>query len=60
MGGSAGKWEVNVKNDTLKTMRFVIQVGKGGVSSRTTANDEVTSVVDKLTTSGVAVLTLIN
>lgn len=60
MGGSAGKWEVNVKNDTLKTMRFVIQVGKGGVSSRTTANDEVTSVVEKLTTSGVAVLTLIN
>ncbi len=60
MGGSAGKWEVNVKNDTLKTMRFVIQVGKGGVSSRTTANDEITSVVDKLTTSGVAVLTLIN
>ena len=60
MGGSAGKWEVNVKNDTLKTMRFVIQVGKSGVSSRTTANDEVTSVVDKLTTSGVAVLTLIN
>ena len=59
-GGSAGKWEVNVKNDTLKTMRFVIQVGKGGVSSRTTANDEITSVVDKLTTSGVAVLTLIN
>lgn len=60
MGGSAGKWEVNVKNDTLKTMRFVIQVGKGGVSSRTTANDEVTSIVEKLTTSGVAVLTLIN
>lgn len=60
MGGSAGKWEVNVKNDTLKTMRFVIQVGNGGVSSRTTANDEVTSVVEKLTTSGVAVLTLIN
>ena len=60
MGGSAGKWEVNVKNDTLKTMRFVIQVGKGGVSARTTANDEITSVVDKLTTSGVAVLTLIN
>ena len=60
MGGSAGKWEVNVKNDTLKTMRFVIQVGKGGVSSRTNANDEITSVVDKLTTSGVAVLTLIN
>lgn len=60
MGGSAGKWEVNVKNDTLKTMRFVIQVGKGGVSSRTTANDEITSVVEKLTTSGVAVLTLIN
>ena len=60
MGGSAGKWEVNVKNDTLKTMRFVIQVGKGGVSARTTVNDEVTSIVDKLTTSGVAVLTLIN
>lgn len=60
MGGSGGKWEVNVKNDTLKTMRFVIQVGKGGVSARTTVNDEVTSIVDKLTTSGVAVLTLIN
>lgn len=60
MGGSGGKWEVNVKNDTLKTMRFVIQVGKGGVSSRTTANDEITNIVDKLTTSGVAVLTLIN
>ena len=60
MGGSGGKWEVNVKNDTMKTMRFVIQVGKGGVSARTTVNDEVTSIVDKLTTSGVAVLTLIN
>lgn len=60
MGGSGGKWEVNVKNDTLKTMRFVIQVGKGGVSARTTVNDEITSIVDKLTTSGVAVLTLIN
>ena len=60
MGGSGGKWEVNVKNDTLKTMRFVIQVGKGGVSARTAVNDEVTSIVDKLTTSGVAVLTLIN
>lgn len=60
MGGSGGKWEVNVKNDTLKTMRFVIQVGKGGVSARTAVNDEITSIVDKLTTSGVAVLTLIN
>lgn len=60
MGGSGGKWEINVKNDTLKTMRFVIQVGKGGVSSRTTANDEITNIVDKLTTSGVAVLTLID
>lgn len=51
MGGSGGKWEVNVKNDTLKTMRFVIQVGKGGVSARTAVNDEITSIVDKLTTS---------
>ncbi len=60
MGGSGGKWEINVKNDTTKTMRFLIQVGNPGQSARTAVNDEVTNIVEKLTTAGVAVLTLIN
>lgn len=60
MGGSGGKWQINVKNDTLKTMRFMVQVGKAGQSARAAVNDEVTNIVEKLTTAGTAVLTLIN
>ena len=58
-GGSGAKWQVIVENDTAHNALFSIVVGKGGCSARAIANEERDSAINRNTTDGVAIITLV-
>lgn len=59
LGGSGSKWNIIIDNDTPDTVRLSVVVGRGGLNERSTTNDENINIVEKINTSGVAILTLV-
>lgn len=60
MGGSGGRWNITLQNDSTEDVRLIVSVAKSGKNARSSVNDETMNIVDKLTCAGVAVLTLVN
>lgn len=59
LGGGGGKWSITIQNDSASTVRLYIVVGRAGRSARGAVNDEITNIVEKIVSSGVAVVTLV-